>query len=115
VVVWSGGRLLEISESDMAGRIFWAKLQYLGIVAVPIGWLVAMIHVSRPHFVVPWSKLWVPVMAAVLSVVLVFTNERHHLVWTSIELMPPVYHPAPYSTTASATRSWRRGPMRCSD
>jgi hypothetical protein len=37
-VVWSGGRLLEISESDMAGRIFWAKLQYLGIVAVPIGW-----------------------------------------------------------------------------
>ncbi|EKZ97043.1 diguanylate cyclase [Cupriavidus metallidurans] len=93
VVVWSGGRLLEISESDMAGRIFWAKLQYLGIVAVPIGWLVAMIHVSRPHFVVPWSKLWVPVMAAVLSVVLVFTNERHHLVWTSIELMPPGVSP----------------------
>jgi len=93
VVIWSGGRLLEISESDISGRIFWAKLQYIGIVAVPIGWLVAMVHVSRPHFVVPWSKLWVPVLAAVLSVVLVFTNERHHLVWTSIELMPPGVSP----------------------
>ena len=93
VAIWSGGRLLEISETDLASRIFWAKFQYLGIVAVPIGWLVAMIHVSRPRFVVPWSLLWVPVVVAVLTVVLVFTNERHHLIWTSIELMPPGVSP----------------------
>lgn len=89
VVIWSGGRLLEISSTDLAGRIFWAKLQYVGIVGVPIGWLVAMVHLSRPRFVVPWSMLSVPVLAAVLTVVLVFTNERHHWIWTSIELMPP--------------------------
>ncbi|AZG15899.1 diguanylate cyclase domain-containing protein [Cupriavidus pauculus] len=87
--IWSGGRLLEISETELAGRIFWAKFQYAGIVAVPIGWLVAMVHLSRPRYVVPWSMLWVPVLAALLSLVLVFTNERHHLIWTSIELMPP--------------------------
>nr|WP_315595173.1 diguanylate cyclase [uncultured Cupriavidus sp.] len=89
VTIWSGGRLLEISETELAGRIFWAKFQYLGIVAVPIGWLVAMVHVSRPRFVVPWSLLWVPVLVAVLTVALVFTNERHRLIWTSIDLMPP--------------------------
>lgn len=93
VVVWSGGRLLEISTPDLAGRIFWAKLQYVGIVMVPIGWLVAMVHVSRPRFVVPWSLLWVPVLAAVLTLVLVFTNERHHLIWTSIEVLPPGVSP----------------------
>ncbi len=46
VVVWSGGRLLEISSVDLPGRIFWAEIQYFGIVAVPIGWLVAMVHLS---------------------------------------------------------------------
>ena len=39
MAIWSGGRLLEISETELAGRIFWAKFQYAGIVAVPIGWL----------------------------------------------------------------------------
>ncbi|GJG94849.1 diguanylate cyclase [Cupriavidus pauculus] len=93
VAIWSGGRLLEISETGLAGRIFWAKFQYAGIVAVPIGWLVAMVHLSRPRFVVPWSLLCVPVFAAVLTLALVFTNERHHLIWTSIELMPPGVSP----------------------
>ncbi|WP_092596892.1 MULTISPECIES: diguanylate cyclase [Burkholderiaceae] len=93
VTIWSGGRLLEISETALPGRIFWAKFQYAGIVAVPIGWLVAMVHLSRPRFVVPWSMLWVPVFFAVLTLALVFTNERHHLIWTSIELMPPGVSP----------------------
>jgi len=93
VAIWSGGRLLEISETGLAGRIFWAKFQYAGIVAVPIGWLVAMIHLSRPRFVVPWSMLGVPVFAALLTLALVFTNERHGLIWTSIELMPPGVSP----------------------
>ncbi|AGW94896.1 histidine kinase N-terminal 7TM domain-containing protein [Cupriavidus sp. DF5525] len=89
VVIWSGGRLLEISSTDLPGRILWSKAQYLGIVAVPIGWLVAMVHLSRPRYVVPWSRLWLPVLAAVVTVVLVFTNERHHLIWQRITLMPP--------------------------
>lgn len=93
VAVWSGGRLLEISETELTGRIFWAKFQYAGIVAVPIGWLVAMVHLSRPRYVVPWRMLRVPVFAAVLTLALVFTNERHHLIWTSIELMPPGVSP----------------------
>lgn len=110
VAIWSGGRLLEISETELAGRIFWAKLQYVGIVAVPIGWLVAMVHLSRPRFVVPWSMLWVPVFAALLTLVLVFTNERHHLIWTTIERMPPgvapgavFHHGIGYTATAAWT------------
>lgn len=89
VVIWSGGRLLEITSPDLPARILWAKIQYLGIVAVPIGWLAAMVHLSRPRFVMPWSMLSVLVLAAMVTVVLVFTNEHHHLIWTRITLMPP--------------------------
>jgi diguanylate cyclase (GGDEF)-like protein len=89
VAIWSGGRLLEVSSPELDWRILWAKIQYFGIVAVPIGWLVAMVHLSRPRYVVPWSILSLPWLAAVLTLALVFTNEYHHWIWTRITLSPP--------------------------
>lgn len=89
VGIWSGGRLLEISSPELDWRILWAKIQYFGIVAVPIGWLVAMVHLSRPRYVVPWSILSLPWLAAVLTLALVFTNDYHHWIWTRITLLPP--------------------------
>lgn len=89
VAIWSGGRVLEVSSPDLYWRILWAKIQYFGIVAVPIGWLVAMVHLSRPRYVVPWSILSLPLLAAVVTVALVFTNEYHHWIWTRITLSPP--------------------------
>ncbi len=89
VTIWSGGRLLEVSSPELDWRIVWAKIQYFGIVAVPIGWLVAMVHLSRPRYVVPWSILSLPLLAAVVTLALVFTNEHHHWIWTRITLSPP--------------------------
>ncbi|MDF3835251.1 histidine kinase N-terminal 7TM domain-containing protein [Cupriavidus basilensis] len=86
--LWSGGRLLELNSADLETRILWAKLQYIGIVAVPIGWLCAMIQLSRPGFVIPWSLLSLPIVINLVTMGLVFTNERHHLIWTSITLVP---------------------------
>ena len=86
--LWSGGRLLELSSVDLETRVLWAKLQYFGIVAVPIGWLCAMIQLSRPKFVIPWSLLSMPIVINLVTLGLVFTNERHHLIWTSITLVP---------------------------
>lgn len=86
--LWSGGRLLELSSTDLETRVLWAKLQYIGIMAVPIGWFCAMLQLSRPKAVVPH---WLLAMHAVISAVtlgLVFTNEQHRQIWSSIALMP---------------------------
>lgn len=87
-VIWSGGRLLELSSFDLETRVMWARLQYFGIVAVPIAWLCAMIQLSRPRFVIPWSLLSMPIVINIVTLGLVFTNERHHLIWDSIAMVP---------------------------
>ncbi|WP_059411678.1 histidine kinase N-terminal 7TM domain-containing protein [Cupriavidus basilensis] len=86
--LWSGGRLLELSSSELEARVLWAQLQYVGILAVPIGWFCAMLQLSRPKLAVP---RWLLSMHAVVSVVtlgLVFTNEQHRLIWSAIALVP---------------------------
>ena len=44
VFVWSAGYALEISAVAEPTKIFWAKMQYFGIVAVPLLWLRFVIH-----------------------------------------------------------------------
>ncbi|EHP40901.1 hypothetical protein OR16_23518 [Cupriavidus basilensis OR16] len=77
-----------MNSPDLETRILWAKVQYAGIVAVPIGWLCAIVQLSRPRFVIPWSLLSLPIVINIVTLALVFTNERHHLIWTSIQLVP---------------------------
>ncbi|WP_420991981.1 histidine kinase N-terminal 7TM domain-containing protein [Cupriavidus sp. 30B13] len=106
--LWSGGRLMELSATDLETRVLWAKLQYFGIMAVPIGWFCAMLLLSRPKVVIP---RWLLSMHAVISVVtlgLVFTNEQHRLVWSSVALvpggLPPVFSHGPaYAGLAAYT------------
>lgn len=92
--LWSGGRVMELISPLLEHRILWAQIQYLGIVAVPPAWLFAMIRLSRPRRVVPWSSFVPPVLVALVTLVLVFTNENHHLIWASVRLNPPGTVPA---------------------
>ena len=39
VAVWSAGYALEISATDYATKVFWAKVQYLGVGFIPLLWL----------------------------------------------------------------------------
>ena len=44
VFVWSAGYALEISALDEQTKLFWAKMQYFGIAAIPLLWLRFVIH-----------------------------------------------------------------------
>src|SRR5215211_5257953 len=37
---WSLGYALEIAAADLPSKIFWGKSQYIGIVAVPLLWVI---------------------------------------------------------------------------
>jgi hypothetical protein len=92
VAIWSGGRLLEISETALAGRIFWASSSMPASWPCPsAGWWRWSTSAGRASWC-PGRCCGCPCFA-VLTLALVFTNERHHLIWTSIELMPPGVSP----------------------
>ena len=39
VAEWSLGYALELGAPDLAAKTFWAKIEYLGIVTLPLAWL----------------------------------------------------------------------------
>ncbi len=84
VAVWSATSALHTLVDDTASRILIAKLQYLGIAPAGVLWLLFATRYARAEW--PADRVlrvlvWV---IPVVTVVLVATNERHHLHWAMV-------------------------------
>jgi signal transduction histidine kinase len=86
VFVWSFGYAFEIGAAGLGAKVFWAKVEYLGIVTVPFAWLVfALRYTGRDRFV---TRRNLALLAAVplATLLLVATNEAHGLIWSRTAL-----------------------------
>lgn len=81
---WSLTHLLEVSVTQEWAKIFWSKIQYLGAVSVGPAWFVFTCQYSRPLKQFPRRYvIWLAVLP-VITVLLTWSNEAHHLIWTTI-------------------------------
>lgn len=84
--VWCLGYVFEIAGTGLQTKLFWAKLEYLGIVTVPVAWVVFALRYSG------WDKWLRPRNLALLAIIpaltvlMVATNEAHSLVWSRTAL-----------------------------
>jgi len=81
VFVWSMAAAIEAAVTDTAAKVFLSKIEYLGIASVPVlMFLFAYRFLQSGRKPGAWwgSALWI-IPAA--TIVLAFTNERHHLIW----------------------------------
>lgn len=86
VCEWSLGYALGMASAALEAKLFWAKIQYLGIVVVPVAWLVlALQHTRRHRWAVRRYLLGLSVMP-ILTLLLVWTNEGHGLIWSGVRL-----------------------------
>jgi len=88
--LWSVGYALEIASPDLATKLFWAKIEYLGILVIPPAWMIfSALYRGSSGWLgrSPRNQilLWV---IPVLTLCLVWTNEGHHLVWRQVVLRP---------------------------
>jgi len=84
---WSLGYGLEIEYPHLPNKIFLAKLQYPGIVAIPVLWFEFALEYTRREAFLTRRKqilLWV---IPVIIIILAWTNELHHLIWTTTSLV----------------------------
>ena len=82
VFIWSLAAALEAAAPDMATKVLLSKIEYIGIATVPVlMFLFALrfLQSGRKLDRILAATLWI-VPAA--TVVLAFTNGRHHLIWT---------------------------------
>lgn len=93
VFVWSVGYAFEIAVDDLPAKIFWAKVEYLGIVSVPLAWLAFSLQYNRPEGRLTGRRLALLAAIPLVALLLVWTNEAHGLIWTATsvdETGPPV-------------------------
>ncbi len=86
VAVWALGYALEIAGGDLPTKIFYAKIQYIGIVTVPVAWLVFALHFAQRGAWLTRRRLVGLLAIPAVTLLLTFTNETHRLIWSDTYL-----------------------------
>ena len=80
---WALAYAMELASRELPMQIFWGKVQYFGIASVSVLFFLFAITYTQSHLL--QSKwLWLVWVFPLICVILVWTNDLHHLVWTSI-------------------------------
>lgn len=87
VAFWVLAYLLQIVSDDLTTQIIWAKLQYIGVVIVPVAWLVfSLRYTTRQAWLTP--RHWIMLMSVpLLTLIFALTNEFHQLMWVRYNLL----------------------------
>jgi len=102
VVIWSATSAAEAGAADLSARLILSKLGYLGIAGVAPWFLeFALAYGRRETRLGPMGRvvLW---SFPAATLVIVATNEQHHLIWTSFSWMTGaqgrilLYHHGPW-------------------
>ena len=86
VAVWALAYAFELQGDHLPTKLVWAKLEYLGIVTVPLAWLVfAAQYAGRARWLTPRAFLLLA-LVPLATLLLAWTNEAHGLIWSRVGL-----------------------------
>ncbi|MFL7791203.1 MAG: histidine kinase N-terminal 7TM domain-containing protein, partial [Anaerolineae bacterium] len=86
VSVWSLSYALELSGDDLSDKLFWSKVEYFGIVTIPTLWLAfALQYTGREKWLTRRNGFLLAI-EPIVTLLLVWSNEFHRLIWQSTEL-----------------------------
>jgi len=84
VAEWSLTYVMEIIQTSLADKIFWAKMEFLGISFVAVGMFIFAMHFSGRGAWLTYPRAIPLLMPALLGFILALTNDSHHQIWTDI-------------------------------
>lgn len=88
VAEWGLGAAIELAAVGIPAKIFWAKVEYLGVVSVPVLFLIFAFEFTRQtKWVAPRDHFLIS-LVSVVTFLLTITNEWHHLIWTTFTPSP---------------------------
>ncbi len=76
----------QLSDATLAGQVFWNKIQYVAVAPLSVFWLVFCLEYSGRSTWISKKTLLLLLVVPVITVVLVWTNEHHGLIWKSFIL-----------------------------
>ena len=84
VAEWSLTSALEIASVDLASKLFWAKLSYIGISTVAPLWFLFALYYTQNQEVIKRPMVIFLFLIPAAIIYLAFTNEWYGLIWPYI-------------------------------
>jgi PAS domain S-box-containing protein len=82
--VWSTAYLLQILSPAIEAKIIFSNITFISKTTMPVFWLAFAMKYSRlDRFITP-RNIALSMIIPLLTLLLVWTNDFHHLVWTSV-------------------------------
>lgn len=85
-ILWSFTYVMEIAATDLARKIMWARLEYLGIAFVAPGMFLFAMYYSGRGMWITTARVWLLLGLASTGFAAALTNHWHRGIWTNIEL-----------------------------
>jgi PAS domain S-box-containing protein len=85
VCVWMFFKAIELLGADPGTKLFWLRMEYLGIGFVPASWLVFTWQYTHHERRLSRRALGLLAIHPVLVLLSVWTNDLHHLHWRTFE------------------------------
>lgn len=88
VAWWATFYALELATVDLAGKLLWARLMYVGIVAMPPAYLAYARRYTEQEGLLRGRAKALLAVEPILLLALLWTNDAHHWVWTWARIVP---------------------------
>ena len=85
-VIWLLMSALSVSSDSLPTKLIFFEFQFVGVLIVPSTWLILAMQVSGYEQWVKRNNLVLLGVPPVVTLLLVFTNELHHFIWTNLTL-----------------------------
>lgn len=92
--LWSGAYSSEILSSSPEIKLLMARIEYGGTVTAPVAWLFFAARYTGIDVWITRRRRHLLLVIPLITIVLVWTNSAHHLIWQSVELSTQGLFPA---------------------
>jgi PAS domain S-box-containing protein len=83
---WSLAYALELAGADLATKLFWLRIEYLGIATVAVAWLLLVLEQTGwEKWLTRRNRFLLSVVPAI-TILLAWTNDDHGLIYSHISL-----------------------------
>lgn len=79
--VWTLGFFLEFRSITLEQQLFYNNIGYFGSMSTPVAWFLFALHYTRGNQPVTGWRIAPFCLIPLLTVILIWTNDRHHLMW----------------------------------
>jgi PAS domain S-box-containing protein len=88
VVVWSLAYAFELSSANLPAKLFWTRVEYIGIVLLPAAWFAFACQYTGHASWLGRRAIVLLAIEPVVILALIWTNEYHELFWRTIGQAP---------------------------